>query len=439
MHVIHISVKFRFSIRKFPVNLFEIFLVVKAITTKAAQEIAVVFIKHLEDSSWLFFKSHGYRNLGYQKRTFRGCLGEITTTLLRIRKGKGKIRYAVQRKINMPSYVRLTDDAYETSLGLLPHVSYRRSISESTRIEETAPGKSSLHRHLKKISPQLEVHPDRHARGYEYLMVDGTGIKIQERVSGYGFKKVETRRGEIRVVYAAKQPNGPYRVIGRWASQETWQEIAEETYKRIDADCLKVLISDGEIGIDEAFKKRHMKHQRCSVHAWREMKIFLYLDGLKKAGQEAYHQRLKDVPVFDYAKQDVMENLNVDDRPEIRQVIKTSKEQLEELVRILEKKGYAKTAVYIDRLSKPLLTFLEEWVKTGEWAPSTSNIAENRFSLFKNRIADIGKRWSESGLKRFFDLTVHKLFPGYNWDDLMGRILPSSGNISCVIESVVAT
>ena len=148
---------------------------------------------------------------------------------------------------------------------------------------------------------------------------------------------------------------------------------------------------------------------------------------------------LNGVPVFEYAKQEVMESLSAEDRPEIRKVIRTSKEQLDELIRILSRKGYQQTAVYISRLSKPLLTFLEEWVNTGEWGPATSNIAENRFSLFKNRIARIGKRWSESGLKRFFDLTVHKLFPGYEWNDLIGKILPSSGNITCMIESVIAT
>ena len=439
MHVIHITVKFRFSIRKFPLNLFEIFTVIKEITMKAAQEVARVFMEHLQKNAWGFYRERGYRNLGYQKRTFRGFLGMITTSLLKIRKGKGQIRYAIHRKIDIPAYVRLTEDAYETGLGLLPHVSYRRSVAESERIDEASPGKSSLHRYLKKIEPQLKVHPDRHAKGYEYLIVDGTGAKIQEWVSEYGFRRVKTRRGEIRVVYAAKQPNGPYRVVGRWTEKESWKEIAVEAYKRIDPAFLTTLISDGEIGIEEAFMRKNMSHQRCSVHAWREMKIFLYLDGLKKAGQEKYRDMLNDVPAFEYAKQEVMESLSAEDRPEIRKVIRTSKEQLDELIRILSRKGYQQTAVYISRLSKPLLTFLEEWVNTGEWGPATSNIAENRFSLFKNRIARIGKRWSESGLKRFFDLTVHKLFPGYEWNDLIGKILPSSGNITCMIESVIAT
>jgi hypothetical protein len=87
-------------------------------------------------------------------------------------------------------------------------------------------------------------------------------------------------------------------------------------------------------------------------------------------------------------------------------------------------------------LSEPLLTFLKQWLETSEQSPATSNIAESRFSLIKNRIARIGRRWSEPGLQRWIDLVIHKLFPGYDWDILWQKLLPETGNLTCEIVRV---
>ena len=292
---------------------------------------------------------------------------------------------------------------------------------------------------MKRIAPTLEVHPERDVKGYNYVIVDGTGARIQKWIDNYLYMTNETQKGQIRVVYASERQEGPYRVIGRWTDQDDWKTIAQETYRRIDPNDLKVLISDGENAIENAFKLDHMSHQRCSVHGWRELKIFLYLDGLKKAQQEKYLKMMGEVPVFEYAKNETLEALKPSDKPEIRKVISESRNQLEELTSVLEKKGYNKAATYVGGLTAPLMTFLEHWLATGEYSPHSSNLAENRFSLFKNRIARIGKRWSEEGLLRFFDLTVHKIFPGYDWETLISKLLPKSGNITCMIESVIAT
>jgi hypothetical protein len=85
------------------------------------------------------------------------------------------------------------------------------------------------------------------------------------------------------------------------------------------------------------------------------------------------------------------------------------------------------------------MTFLEQWVATGEWILPTNNIPENRFCLFNNRIGRIGEKWSDDGLLRSFDLTVHKIFPGYDWDMLIERLLPLPENIRTKVISVNAT
>jgi len=434
METINISVNLKFTIREIPLSISEVFLVIQQTMKKLGRCLAVVFLQRLEQQAEAALKAQGYVRHSYQKRDVCGVLGTINLRLLRMKGTDNKVRYALREVVELPAYKRYTLDAFEAGFGLIPHLSYKRSEAESERIRGSSPGKSTLHRRLTAYAAQVEVHPEQKAKGYQYVVVDGTGARFQRR-SGSKRKRVETYGGEVRMVHASRGVGKPFEVIGRWTNT-SWATIAEQVYERIDPADVKVLISDGEPGIEEAFLHKHMKHQRCSVHVWRDLRQFLYQDGVKKAGQTEIFGLLHTVPVFTYANKQKMETLKSEDCASVQQQITTSQKQLLELQQVLKDKGYHKTATYIANLSEPLLTFLNHWVATGQAAPATSNIAENRFSLIKNRIARIGRRWSEPGLKRWIDLAIHKLFPGYDWNKLWEKLLPLTGNLTCEIVAI---
>jgi len=434
MNTIYISVVLKFSIRDFPLNLYEIFLVIHQVVNKLGKLLAVEFIKRLEKEADRSLKERGCVHHSYQERTFQGILGKTTLRFLKVKHPNGKIKYALEEKVTVPAYVRYTEDAFEPGLGLLPHVSYKRSSLEVQRINGSSPAKSTLHRRLHAIASQIEAHPAEKVYGYRYLIVDGTGARFQRRIRGKP-KKVTTYPGELRIVYASKGIGESFDVIGRWTNT-SWKKIAHTVYQRIDERDLHVLISDGGPGIEDAFLKSHMKYQRCSVHAWRNLRAFLYQDGVKKDAQQSIYKIFRDTPVFRYSKKMTMESLKSEDSALVERELHTSEGHLLHLQDLLKGKGYHKTAAYVANLSQPLLTFLREWLTTGEAHPSTSNIAESRFSLIKNRIARIGRRWSEPGLKRWLDLAIYKLFPGYDWNELWKTLLPITGNLSCEIVSI---
>lgn len=433
--VITISVKFQFNIREFPLSLIEIFLVINRVLKEVGMVLAKTLLKRLEEEAFVMLKAAGCCYHKRVNRTFKGVLGRIDFQLLKVKHPDGTPRYALADWIALPDYVRCTQDSLEPVMGLLPHLSYQRSSLEGERIQGSSPSKSTIHRRLKGMAKDVEAHPVEKVKGYQYLIADGTGSKFQRPYYVDGKKRIETYKGELRVVYASRGPGQPFDVIGRW-TETSWQDIAKAVFERVDGSSLQYLISDGEAGIEKAFLLSHMKHQRCSVHVWNDLKHFLYQDGAKKDAQRPVYKLLMNTPVFEYAKQSAMEALAEKDRPEVSKQVQESEKQLFELSELLHKKGYGKTAKYIENLSGPLLTFLKEWIETGNAIPATSNIAESRFSLFKNRIARIGKRWSEDGLKRLFDLAVHKLFPGYDWNKLWDKLLPLTGNISCKIIAV---
>jgi hypothetical protein len=415
METINISVSLKFTIREFPLSISEVFLVIQQAMKKRGRCLAVVFLQRLEHQAEAALKAQGYVRHSYQKRDVCRVLGTISLRLLRMKGTDNKVRYALSNVVEIPAY--------------------KRSGAESQRISASSPGKSTLHRRLKACAAAVEVHPDQKAKGYRYVVADGTGARFQRR-SGRKRKRVETYGGEVRMVYASKGVGEPFEVIGRWTNT-SWATIADQVYGRIDPTDVQVLISDGEPGIEEAFLHTHMKHQRCSVHVWKDLRQFLYQDGIKKAGQTEISGLLHKAPVFAYANKQKMETLKSEDSAEVQKQIVASENHLRELQQVLKDKGYHKTATYIATLSEPLLTFLKQWIATGEASPATSNIAENRFSLIKIRIARIGRRWSESGLKRCIDLAIHKLFPGYDWSKLWEKLLPLTGNLTCEIVEIL--
>jgi hypothetical protein len=434
METITISVVLKFSIKEFPISISELFLVIQDICRQIGKRLTVALIERIEQLAAQELKQQGWERHRYQKRTLQGVLGKISLKLLRMKHPEKGVRYAIAERIEIPAYAQYTMDAFESGLGLLPHLSYKRSSCEVERIGGSGPAKSTLHRKLAVCAEQVEVHPENKAAGYRYLVVDGTGARFQKR-TGRKPKKVASYGGEVRMVYASKGVGEPFVVIGRWTNS-SWKSIARTVYRRIDATSIRVVISDGGVGIEEAFVQKHMEHQRCSVHAWRDLKSLLYQDGVKKAGQREFQEFFRRIAVFDYAQKKTMESLKAEDCPRVQSAIQDSEKQLRELEQLLKEKGYHKTATYIANLSQPLLTFLRQWLATGEAEPSTSNVAENRFSLIKNRFQRIGRRWSESGLKRWIDIAIHKMFPGYDWNKLWEKLLPVAGNLTCEIVAI---
>lgn len=179
MQAICISVRFRFEIRKFPISLIEMFIVIKRILEEVGQVLVKELLGRLEQQASELLKGRGCTHHSHKQRIFQGALGRIELWLLRVKHPHGSVRYALSELVELPAYVRHTEDSFEPALGLLPHVSYNRSSLEGNRMLGSSPGKTTLHRRLKVLAPELEVHPTEKARGYFYLVADGTGATFQ--------------------------------------------------------------------------------------------------------------------------------------------------------------------------------------------------------------------------------------------------------------------
>jgi len=436
MKSVKLSVDFEFCFSSFPIEFSELCFEVQRLRQEVGALLIQALLRKLEEySTENEIELMGARRHDYRRRVFDTCLGKLNLKMLRVKPTGGKLRYALKNHI-LFTRSRYTSDSLKSAISLLPHLSYRRSCTESKSLVGAGPTKSTLHRRLKEMEASLDKHPNNKAEGYKYLFIDGTGVRLQDIV-WVGTERTRTfESGELRMVYASKGLKEPAKVIGRWLSNTSWDEIAEETYKRINAKDIVQLTTDGEDGIEAAFMRPWMRFQRCATHAWRSIKQVLYLDGLPKVERSNIQSQFYSIPVFHYASKETLETLRPEDRDSVAKQLNKSENDLMELKTMMDGKGYKKTSAYIENLSEPLLSFMRSWMKTGIANPTTNNIPENRFSLFKNRIRSIGKRWSETGILRIMDLIINKIIPSYDWEIFWDNLFPCRNRVKGYILAV---
>ena len=103
METIFISVVFKFTIKDFPLSLYEIFLVIRPVVNKLGELLAIEFIKRLGKSADQLLKNKGCVHHSYQKRTFQGVLGKIPLRLLKVKSPAGSIQYALAERVKLPA------------------------------------------------------------------------------------------------------------------------------------------------------------------------------------------------------------------------------------------------------------------------------------------------------------------------------------------------
>lgn len=315
----------------------------------------------------------------------------------------------------LPKNRQYTDEAMEGGIGSVVHLSYRWASKEMARLREQAPAASAmtLHRYLQSFSERECSWPDLKNVPYRFLMVDGTKVRLQgERGSNVGL-------GEMRWALTSLGEKQPFEPVGFWINK-SWKEIKQDLMRRLDYSRLEVLFSDGGPGIEEAFLEEGMVHQRCVLHGKREFPYFLYTDGLKKAEQAALVETMTSIPVYHFNK-NRLEQLKPEDEPEIRACLEKTQHGFRELIELLAK--YPRTRKYVENISSNITTFLTWWLEKKTPIPTDTNAIESCFSLVKNRIWSVGKRWGDKGLLNWLQLTLYKIFHPEMWQDLWSKYL----------------
>jgi hypothetical protein len=340
----------------------------------------------------------------------------------------GKNRVPLRELLQVPRYQQYQDESMESAIGLSIHLSYQRSGFETNRIRGAAASKWTIRRKLFDFSNSQCLFGDMSKIPYRFLMADATKVQLQ------GLKGVDLGNHSLRWALASTGEGQPFDFVGVWIDR-TWTAIAQDLQKRLHYDGLEVLISDGESELIQALRKPGMRLQRCVVHGRRDFPFILYADHLKNKKQMPFIDLLDSVPALQFTKGS-LEILQSKDKSEIRAAIQKTKESFSQIINLLDPRKYPMSRTYITNLSESVCTFLDWWLKKGEWIPHTTNLIENRFSQVKNRIKRIGRRWSDTGLLSWCMATIQKVFYPSRWDMLWKQYLKINKSITLTNLSV---
>jgi len=309
------------------------------------------------------------------------------------------------KALSIPEQVRFLEEALEPGIGLCAHVSYRRAAKEVERIGGQAMSHTTIHRRLQEFARSHAPFGELKDRPFVWLLVDGTKVHLQ------GKKGKDLGQVEMRWALASEGEGQPFEPVGFWIDT-SWRQIRKDLAKRLNYAKLRVLFSDGELGIAESLLSRRMRHQRCMWHGKHDFPYILYTEGLKKPDQKPFIDQLKAIAAMSMSKEK-LENLKPQDRAHVRQLTQQTEHGFEELLKALE--PYPKARAYIENLVKPVTTFLRWWLQKGEALPLTTNAIESHFSQICNRVKRIGRRWSDRGLLNWLTVCFYKIFKPELW------------------------
>jgi hypothetical protein len=204
--------------------------------------------------------------------------------------------------------------------------------------------------------------------------------------------------------------------VGFWVGKD-WKTIRRDLGRRLNYGRLRVLLCDGEPGIEDHLRSARMECQRCVWHGHHDFRFLLYADEVKGKEQKEFLDLLNRNPLF-HLRQADLEALKPEDEPLIRKLVTSIRRCFDTLLAALPEAHYPKTRTYLLNFSQQALVFFDYWLDHQQWIPLTMNIVESAFSRVVNRIKRIGRRWSEAGLLNWLTIATRKIFDPAMWTSL---------------------
>jgi len=336
----------------------------------------------------------GFRRRGKRERNLKTELGEIILTLEQIECKKcGKVFSPFLDVIGLKLWQRMQEGLKEKWINMATDLSYRRSVKQALELTGVSISKTQLNRWVLDddwSSITFDVNIDE----IREVFADGTPIKKQD-----GNKE------ELRILLG-RTLVGKTIPIGVWVDK-SWEHIAKELIEEFGAEKFKgkVLLSDGEIGIEKHLLFKDMHHQRCVWHAERDLGYMLWKDGLPREARDSLTQQFKEIINIKPGGK-----LCEREKEVIRGRLHESKEALESLVSELKNQGLKTASSYVERLSRSIFTYIELLLESGVDVSKTAGPIERCMREIGRRIKKIGASWTDKGALHLIKFMWKKVF-----------------------------
>jgi hypothetical protein len=371
------------------------------------------------DTAQRYCRGRKVRKIGYRDRQ-RRIKTVFGTLVIRVRQVEccrcGK-RYApLLNALDIPAYAHRESNVEHAVTEAVIDTNYRRLI-DGRSIDISLGG---IHNIVvgSDIGQVLEEPVD--LNDLAGIMADGTGVK-QKKGS----------KGELRAVIGITQA-GRVKPLGCFTNTD-WSAVEAEIRKRLkqeekhgtEEDVTIPFVYDGEPGLDQ-FLAGVTEAQRCTWHASRGLYHALWEDGVKKKQSQPQIDKIKHLVGIELPAGD-FELLQEADKQEVRNKYTASKEELEELIKTFQEKGYRQGATYLENIAKRLFTHIEIWLKTGVIAPKTTSLLERVFREIGRRLKSIAWGWSDMAVTNLSKMIMIRQYSRNKWEQFWKEKLGIKG------------
>lgn len=356
----------------------------------------------------------GFKGRGWRERGFKTEVGDIGFELSMVEcRSCGGVISPFLDVIGIISWQRIQEGLKERLLELLTDLSYRRTERQSFEFTDVFVSKSQLNRWILE-DDWTGIVFDVDMREMKEVYADGTKIKKQDGT-----------KGDLRLLIG-KTKEGKVVPIGVWIDKG-WEEIGKElkeTYGEADFKG-KVLLSDGEQGIENHLLFKDMDHQRCIWHGGRDLGYVLWKDGLDKESRDRLVEDFKKVISIDTGY-----------REDIKGRLIESEGALKGLIESLKEKGLEASASYVENLSSGIFTYVRLLLERGDAISRTTGLIERNIREIGRRIKKVGGSWTDKGALNLIKLLWKRIFEGDELKRFWRESFGLNGNCQITLVSI---
>lgn len=324
-----------------------------------------------------------------QAKTILTKFGKIRQAFLYVKeKTTGRIFSPLLEWLEIPLYQRISKSFKQVLSRKASRSTYQLGVEDIQDSFGFSICRQTLYDYVKQtcsaISCISEPNPN-----HKVLLADGTKVRNGE----------ETRHHEVRVLASYSEEGD--KVILAQQINKGWQEMAED----VDFGQYKVLVADGEPGIQENLCKDYMRFHLCHIHAINDVSFYLWKDGCGRKNAKPYINRLEQLL---YTLQNSTKKYWKDnDIMRLARRVRRTKKGVKELADLLIVKGLWQAGEFLQRHVNHLTT-AAELAPTGLKVPWTTNGMERLMQEIGKRTKKKGMYWSEDGLQRILNMVLKR-------------------------------
>lgn len=361
-------------------------------------------------------------------RRFRTSVGVVEIRWWRLRCPEcGRTIVPLKEFLGVAHYVSKSAEMEKMVAEVVSEQSYRRTSRHLDLIGEIPVPKSTAHRWVMQ-SECDELSVDGKAVGI--VVADGTGYKRRPDAE-------KNNRGELKVVLGVGS-DGTVTPVGAW-SGESWEDIGKEI-KDNAIDWKKegkILVSDGERGLADAFASLVEQAQRCHWHAPHDVNYAMWEDKAALDERKAMEMKVAGLIGIELPEED-FEKVKEEDKDKLVEKTQKAEDKLDELIGELAGKGYHKAAAYVRNAKENLFSYVRFWLRYGLVCPRASSMIERMMREIGRRLKKIAFGWKEIGAAKMARIIIKRITSAGEWEKYWSDRLRLNGNVVILLRGVTA-